>query len=442
MKIGLFDHMGYGNLGDAATQDAIIGNIRKRLPHADFVGFSLNPEDTSKRHSITSYSITYWHPGLGQAGQPDTTRKTTLWSRITSLCKTIPVLSRLARHSLHLLREIRHLVRSFAVLKSLDTLIVAGGGQLCDLWRGPWSHPYNIFKFSVLTKLANRKLIFLNVGAGPLSSRLSRLFIKLSVRLADYVSLRDPESEALVRQLGIKRSMAVFPDSVYALHVPQGEDTCLVHTSKPLVGINPIGFSDPRVWAKKDRAAYERYLDDLTTFCLWLLRQGYPLRVFSGEVSVDLYAWEDLKKRLLEAVPGADVAGMFRAPSMEVTGLLAEMAQLDIVITSKFHGVVFCHLLNKPVVALSYHRKIEDLMRSVGHIEHCLNIETFDLESLKTTFLLTEERADELKALFRQRTRSRTEALGVQFDDLFVAQNLEFGSGFSKKEGVALSRSS
>jgi hypothetical protein len=67
----------------------------------------------------------------------------------------------------NLVRELVRLGRSFKVLRSLDSLIIAGGGQLCELWRGPWSHPYNVFKFSVLTKLANRKLLFLKVGAQP-----------------------------------------------------------------------------------------------------------------------------------------------------------------------------------------------------------------------------------------------------------------------------------
>ncbi len=442
MKIGLFDHMGYGNLGDAATQEALIANIKQRLPDAEIIGFSLNPEDTRKRHNLISYSITHWHPGLDKAGESDTPI-TVPRLQVKSLAKRIPVISGVLRRTLNFLREIRHLVRSFQVLRSLDCLIVAGGGQLSDLWRGPWSHPYNVFKFSVLTKLANKKLIFLNVGAGPLSSRLSRLLVKSSVQLADYVSLRDRESLTLIQQLGIKRKMVVFTDSVYALPISQNVTTTLLNRSQPLVGINPIGFCDPRIWARKNQAAYLRYLDNLTAFSLWLIRHHYRLRIFSGEASVDLYACEDLKRRLLEAVSAEELDLMFQPPSPDVTSLLAEMAQLDFVITSKFHGVIFSHLLAKPVVALSYHNKIDDLMRSVGHAEHCLSIETFDSECLKTNFLALQETADELKALFRQRTRSNGKVLAVQFDELFVPEKMQFSSRLlDAKDEIALSRSS
>ena len=58
--IGLLDHMGYGNLGDAAIQEAVITNIKKRLPNAQLVGFSLIPDDTMKRHGIPCHPLQRW----------------------------------------------------------------------------------------------------------------------------------------------------------------------------------------------------------------------------------------------------------------------------------------------------------------------------------------------------------------------------------------------
>src|SRR5215831_15163489 len=56
-RIGLLDHVGGGNLGDDATQTAVIQNIKARWPHAQIAGFSMNPSDTRKRHGIPSYGI-------------------------------------------------------------------------------------------------------------------------------------------------------------------------------------------------------------------------------------------------------------------------------------------------------------------------------------------------------------------------------------------------
>jgi len=427
MKIGLLDHMGYGNLGDAATQEALIANVKTRVPDAQIVGFSLNPDDTRKRHNILCYSITHWHPGLRKSGQTSADGRN-LRSRVKSILKKIPVVSAMALCARNLVRELVHLGRSFKILRSLDSLIIAGGGQLCELWRGPWSHPYNVFKFSVLTKLANRKLLFLNVGAGPLDSILSRVFVRCSVGLADYVSFRDVESQTLVRRVGVKRQTHVFPDSAYALDISDYDTGNAVRASRPLVGLNPIGFCDPRIWPKKDVYAYSRYLDNLAAFSLWLLSRNYGLRIFSGEVSVDVYALEDLKERLLKSLSPADVNALFVPTSANVKDLLTEMSGFDFIVTSKFHGVVFSHLLAKPVIALSYHKKIDDLMRSVGHSHHCLDIGSFDDECLKKAFATLVEDANELKSKFRRTTGSYSEALKAQFDELFVAKNLQLHS--------------
>src|SRR5215510_11466106 len=56
-KIGLLDHLGGGNLGDDATLDAVMQNIKSRWPQAEIFGFSMNPSDTESRHGIRSYPI-------------------------------------------------------------------------------------------------------------------------------------------------------------------------------------------------------------------------------------------------------------------------------------------------------------------------------------------------------------------------------------------------
>jgi polysaccharide pyruvyl transferase WcaK-like protein len=430
VKIGLLDHMGYGNLGDAATQDALIANIKLRLPEVQLIGFSLNPVDTEKRHSIPSYSITNWHPGLDRqpAGAGDGAGKSNT-QQLKSFLKKIPILSPSLRWLQNLTRESRHLGRSYRRVRALDCLVIAGGGQLSELWRGPWSHPYNVFKFSVLAKLARRKLLVVNVGAGPIKSRLGKAFIKASVRIADYVSLRDVESQELVRDLGIRRETYVFPDSAYALDMAPYTEANTSRERKRVVGVNPIGFCDPRIWPRQDVALYSRYLDGLAQFSLWLLSEGYDLKIFSAERSVDIYSVEDLKDRLRAGLP-AEAIDRICAPGLEtVEDLLTEMAGFDFVVTSKFHGVVFSHLLARPVVAISYHRKIDDLMRAVGDSQYCLNIEAFDSDLLIRTFVELTKNAPALKAKYRQIVATRAGSLSEQFDNIFASGHVEHDHG-------------
>lgn len=427
MRIGLLDHMGYGNLGDAATQEALMANIRSRIPDAEIVGFSLNPNDTRKRHNIACYSITHWHPGLSEDKTADPGKRKPQF-QVKSALKGIPVVSSIIRKILNFGREVAHLARTFRLLRGLDTLIIAGGGQLSDLWRGPWSHPYNVLKFSVLTKLADRKLLFVNVGAGPLKHPLSKVFVKHSVQLADYVSLRDAESQALIQHLGVRRTTQVFPDSVYGLDVSSYRSAAADMRPRPVVGINPIGFCDPRIWPRQDFRVYSRYIDKIAQFALWLLRENYDLRIYSGEASVDLYAIEDLKKRLGGSLSSTEIESLTIPLGENVEDLVTQMSSLDLIVTSKFHGVVFSHLLEKPVVALSYHHKIEDLMQALGHSQYCLSIDTFDVSRLTDALIDARTNAPTLRTMFRESVVWRSSALKSQFDQLFVLAWLQSGS--------------
>src|SRR5712672_1388923 len=56
-KIGLLNHVGGGNLGDEATLGAVADNIKRRWPNAEIVAFSMNPDDTKRRHGVRSFHV-------------------------------------------------------------------------------------------------------------------------------------------------------------------------------------------------------------------------------------------------------------------------------------------------------------------------------------------------------------------------------------------------
>lgn len=291
---------------------------------------------------------------------------------------------------------------------------------MSELWHGPWSHPYTIFKFSVLTKLAGKKLYFLNVGAGPLKHPLSRFFARSAVESADYRSFRDDDSQELVRSLGVKSKTHVYPDPAYALEVGDYLKSASQSSSMPIVGLNPIGFCDPRIWPRRDDSIYDAYLEKVTLFSAWLLEQRYDLRVFTTETSVDRYAIEELKARLISRSSSELVWQIFRSASLGVKDVLREVSEFDFIITSKFHGVIFSHLLRKPVIALSYHRKMDVAMRAVGHGHFCADIERFDVDWLIRAFRSLVDESSSIKLASAAAVEANAATLSEQFDSLFL----------------------
>lgn len=431
-RIGLLDAMGYGNLGDAAIQDSVIANIRKRVPHARIVGFSFAPADTSERHGIACYPLTR-HFRLGAQGSHQAGETTTGGFSLKQMLRKVPVAYGLARMVANTAREVRFLARSYRVLLGLDVLVMSGGGQLGDLWGGPWGHPYNLLKFSVLAKLAGKRLYFLNVGAESLKHWLSKVFVKWAVRLADYVSFRDVESQTQVRNLGVTATTYVYPDPVYALEPGDYLDVGSSSVLRPVAGINPLGFCDPRVWPHKDQSAYEAYLAKLTRMSVWLLEQGYDLKLFTTSPGVDRYAIADLKQRVVEQPASSrTTAGVeqVRRPSVKdvscasVKDVLREMGECDLIVTSRYHGVVFSHLLQKPVVGLGYDRKVNVAMQAVGFGQFCESIEHFSADWLIHILASLTRGGDALKSQQARSVGGFASMLHKQFDELFLPSSV------------------
>jgi polysaccharide pyruvyl transferase WcaK-like protein len=447
--IGLMDHMGLGNMGDAAIQEAFIANIRRRVPGVHLINFSLHPVDTKERHHIDSYPIRWSYPGKTSGGE-QSADPPTLNQRGKSALKRHPAIYKIAKPVHDFFQELAHLRRSYRIVKSLDLLVMAGGGQLCELW---YDLPYNVFKFCVLAKLARKPLFIVGVGADLLKKRSNKFFAKWSVRMADYVSLRSVESEQLVRSLGVKRAIKVCPDPVYGLDVDQyiarrqhkngparrtgrsllddmdrrvdvltGTAAESLRADKPRVGINPMGFCDPRGWPSKDQNVYDAYLDKIEQFTLWLLHSGYTVEMFSSDVAGDIYSISDLQSRLTPRLSEAEAGRISFRPLLNLEELLRQIASFDYVVTTKFHGVVFSHMLGKPVTAISYLPKINHLMRNVGHGHYCLEVATFDVESLKERFCSMVAQRDHLKSLFLEKTGIYRNDLRAEFDNVFGAR--------------------
>jgi hypothetical protein len=57
MRLGILAHVGNGNLGDEATVAVLVQSIRARQPSSEIVVFSMDPEDTERRHGVRAVRI-------------------------------------------------------------------------------------------------------------------------------------------------------------------------------------------------------------------------------------------------------------------------------------------------------------------------------------------------------------------------------------------------
>jgi len=415
--------MGGGNLGDDATQDAVIQNIKNRWPNAEIFLFSMNPADSCPRHGIPSYPIrteTWVRSGQQLDGS------LTVQTRVKNVIRKYPPLFQFLKiiYTLTirvvpsaLFDELSFLVKSFLIIRSFDLLIISGGGQLLDAWGGPWKFPYTVFKWTLLAKLSGANCYFLNVGAGPLNHSLSKWFVKHSLRLADYVSFRDEDSRSLIQKIGYAGESKVSADCVYALDRPAPHAPNVAEEA--LVGLSPMAYCDPRIYWQKDQAIYNGFVSNFASFGGWLGKNHYRLAIFSTDIFFDSQTIEEVRTALERS--NGDLLGHLvkRERITEVIELLFQMNSMDYIVTCRFHGVVFAHLLNKPVLAISHHPKVSTLMSDLGLARYCVDIRKCDANILQETFLSLVANQKEIRCCLADKAACYRRALSAQFDQLF-----------------------
>jgi polysaccharide pyruvyl transferase WcaK-like protein len=435
-RIGLLDHVGGGNLGDDATLDAVRQNIKSRWPEAEIIGLSMNPLDTEKRYAIPSFPIRRksWSSSFirGDRNLCATSPKPAegrilLKAQLKSALRKLPFLLGVLRLlNLIILRlpkeivsEVWFLYESLRISKSLDLLVISGGGQLLDCWGGPWEFPYTIWKWVVLARRAHIRCVFLNVGAGPIDHRLSMLFVRQALCLADYVSFRDPKSRTLVRQIGFEGESEVVADNVYSLKLSPGAKGGAGKPGNLVVGMSPMAYCDPRVYWKKDQTLYDSFIRKIVVFGSALIASGYRIVLFTSDIDFDRQTIQDVKQALESEMDIAHRSWITHERVDTPEELLRKMCSMDYVVTCRFHGVVFAHLLNKPVLALSHHPKVTTLMNDIGLSEYCVDMDSFEADSLLNTFGLLAANTQSVKRRMAEALARYRGELANQFDNLF-----------------------
>ena len=314
------------------------------------------------------------------------------------------------------------LYRWLAAIKTLKgswMLIVPGTGLLtdvCGLWG--WG-PYTLFKWSLVAKLCRCKLLFVSVGAGPLHSALGKYFVKSALSLADFRSYRDKASLEYLKRIGFETNRdRVYPDLAFSLPEAMIPSDNGEKERRSVVGLGLMEhYGRPNVDSPSN-AIYLAYLENLVVFLRWLLAHEYDARLLIGDVG-DVHVTEEFKSLLKERSLTYDKTRIIDEPISSVQDLTSQLAATDIVVATRFHNVLLALLLNKPVIAISFHHKCTSLMSEMGLSQYCHDINHMNAGRLVEQFQDLARNAEKLKLVIRQRVEQSRKALEEQYRLIF-----------------------
>ena len=445
-RVGIMGHVGNENLGDESIIAAVIQNTRARWPDAEIYGLTITPVDTQRRHGIPSFPIRRGAvPMLPASSSADfaVTQETTateatsgsavvpqapnssLLQGVKEFVKTIPILSSLMRGAMVALKIIPTIGKEFGFLREsrqriegLDLLIIAGSHQLNDFVGGPWAFPYTVLKWTLLARNTGAKVVFLSLGAGPIETWLGRRFLRYALQQACYRSYRDVTSKRWVDTLHGFDADQIVPDLAFSLRSSIRSKQSDRSDRLPVVGINLLPFYGD-YWFDSDAAKYQSYVAKLARFADGLVERGSEVRFIPTQLKVDPEVATHVINQM-KTKGEAEYDQLIVKPTFQsLDDLLSALAELDIVVATRYHGILLSLALQKPVLAIAYHDKSRDLMKWLGQGDYVIEGESFRVDELTDRFIALEEHSASISSSLREQMPKFKSAVKAQYDTVF-----------------------
>ncbi len=447
LDIGILGHVGNRNLGDEALIAATIVALRNRLPNATLRAYTANPGDTALRHNLTAYPLSR----SGEVSSSGAIRQRDLrrdngatkdaensgngqsilnarFAPLKRLIKRSPRMYRTAQLGRSLLSSVQgtvleapFLFRSFRRVRGLDILLVAGSQQLIDYINGPWGHLYTLLKWTLLARLGGSKVAFLSCGAGPIQTLLGRRFAASALRPAAYRSFRDQPSIELVETLGVAGANHLAPDLAYSI-CPHPKDRVSLTRGVRVVAINPVPFGDADYWVGGGSTNYQRYVEALAAFSLWLIQQDIKVALFPTQLNLDPPVIRDIFDAMLSSSDDASrVHANVATPQIDSLESLFDLfAVADVTVASRFHGVILSLGSLCPTLGIAYHEKTRAAMAQMGCDTYCIDIVGLTWEHLRECYLRLLAQWDEAAPEVARTLSAQRKLLEDQFDTIAV----------------------
>jgi polysaccharide pyruvyl transferase WcaK-like protein len=361
-KIVLYGHFGSGNIGNDSSLEAALYHIKRYRPDANILCVCKSPHEVMRRLGIQALPLSGIHADEQS-------------------------LSRIKRLLLRLMDEIQFWFQRPSWYQQGDQFIVVGTGAVDDMAvRRPWHAPYELYKWCKTAKMGGARVVFLSVGVGPIMNPISRFLMLHALRLADYRSYREVAAFNYLHSIGYSTSRdLIYPDLVFSLPkeiLPAAQKVSSTPKVVALGLINYYGWGhDPGV----GELVYQKYLSKIKQFTSWLLRQGYKIRIVSGD-STDLRPIQELVEYVNKEGESDWREKLIVEEIVNVNELFGQIAQTDLVVASRFHNVLCSLMLERPVISLGYHEKNLNLMTEMGLENYCQDIEKFTFDKLVEQF--------------------------------------------------------
>ena len=243
-----------------------------------------------------------------------------------------------------------------------DVVMVPGTGVLeASLPIRPWETPFAMFVLSASGRLLRTKVALVSVGATTVDKRATRWLLNSAARLSYYCSYRDDRSLAAMAERGVDVARyKVYRDLVYGIAAPP-----YAPGDPGTVAVGVMTYNGTNNERHNGAQIHAAYLAGLKGFVAWLVDSGRQVRLVVGDKTDDLAAAEILAD-VRQRYPGLDPATVTATPATSYADLVQTLMSAGVVVSTRFHNVLWGLKLIRPVVSLGYASKNLAAMEQAG----------------------------------------------------------------------------
>jgi polysaccharide pyruvyl transferase WcaK-like protein len=212
---------------------------------------------------------------------------------------------------------------------------------------------------------------------------------------------------------------AVYPDLAFSLPAGMLPEARARDRRGTVIGLGLITYDTSCTTREKAETVYHEYITKVATFVGWLIEHNYTVRFLIGDVVYDRRVLQDLRAFLERSGLKYEDGQIIDAPAGSVDELLSQLAGTDIVVASRFHNVLLALMLRKPVVAISFHEKVDSLMKAMGMKQFLQDIENVDVNKLIGQLAALEENAESIKCGLKRKSELYRANLEEQYGYIF-----------------------
>jgi polysaccharide pyruvyl transferase WcaK-like protein len=212
----------------------------------------------------------------------------------------------------------------------------------------------------------------------------------------------------------------VFPDLAFSLPKSTFPACRNRGRQKQQIGLGIMDHRDIHlVTTDEQEAAYSAYLDKMCEFVEWLVKHDYQVRILQGDAKHDVAPRAELKSRLEQRGIRYEEAGIFDECSSSVEELLDQLAQVNMVVSPRFHNLLLGMMMNIPAISISYDPKNDALLEGVGLGKYRQALFELDVQILIQHLIELQERIQEVKPMISEKANEYRRLLDHQYDLIF-----------------------